>query len=65
MCSLNLLENDPLIIAGRKFSSRLMLGTGKYKNFQEAKDAIILSGCEILLLLCRAQNSNVEGIDKF
>ena len=27
--------NDDLTIAGRQFSSRLMLGTGKYKNFQE------------------------------
>ena len=26
-----------------------MLGTGKYKNFQEAKNAILLSSCEILL----------------
>ena len=64
MCSLNLLENDSLLIAGRKFSSRLMLGTGKYANFQEAKDSIMLSGCEILTVAVRrAQNSNVEGID--
>jgi thiazole synthase ThiGH ThiG subunit len=33
-----LLENDPLIISNRRFSSRLMLGTGKYKNFLEAKN---------------------------
>jgi thiazole synthase len=60
-----LLENDPLIISNRRFSSRLMLGTGKYKNFQEAKDAIILSGCEILTVaIRRAQSSTVDGIDK-
>ena len=60
-----LLENDPLIISNRQFNSRLMLGTGKYKNFQEAKDAIILSGCEILTVaIRRAQSSNVDGIDK-
>ena len=65
MCTVNLLENDPLLISGRKFSSRLMLGTGKYANFQEAKDSILLSGCEILTVAVRrAQNSNVEGIDR-
>ncbi len=65
MCNPILLENDPLIISDRQFSSRLMLGTGKYKNFQEAKNAIILSGCEILTVaIRRAQSSTVDGIDK-
>lgn len=65
MCTSNLLKNDHLIISGRQFSSRLMLGTGKYQNFQEAKEAILLSGCEILTVAVRrAQNSNVEGIDR-
>ena len=31
------LENDNLIIAGQQFSSRLMLGTGKYKKLQRGK----------------------------
>ena len=65
MCIPILLEKDSLVISNRQFSSRLMLGTGKYKNFQEAKDAITLSGCEILTVaIRRAQSSNVEGIDK-
>ena len=65
MCTYILQKKDPLIIANRQFSSRLMLGTGKYKNFQEAKSAINSSGCEILTVAVRrAQNSNVEGIDK-
>ena len=59
------LATDPLTISGRKFASRLMLGTGKYANFQEAKESILLSGCEILTVAVRrAQNSNVEGIDR-
>lgn len=63
MC--NFILDDPLVIANRQFSSRLMLGTGKYKNFQEAKDAIILSDCEILTVaIRRAQSSTVDGIDK-
>jgi len=59
------LENDNLIIAGQQFSSRLMLGTGKYKNYKEANDAILASSCEILTVaIRRAQNSSVESIDK-
>lgn len=59
------IENDPLIIANQQFTSRLMLGTGKYKNFQEANEAILVSGCEILTVAVRrAQNSKVEGLDK-
>ena len=65
MCIPILIEKDPLIISDRKFSSRLMLGTGKYKYYQDAKDAIILSGCEILTVaIRRAQSSSVDGIDK-
>ena len=50
---MSLLETDNLVISNQQFSSRLMLGTGKYKNFQEAKDSIILSGCEILTVAIR------------
>ena len=58
-------ENDNLVISGRHFSSRLMLGTGKYKNFQEANNAIRASNCEILTVaIRRAQNSSIESIDK-
>lgn len=65
MSTSDLIKNDPLIIAGRQFSSRLMLGTGKYKNFQEAKDSILLSDCQILTVaIRRAQSSTVDGIDK-
>ena len=31
-----LIDDDPLIIGNRRFFSRLMLGTGKYQNFEEA-----------------------------
>ena len=41
-------EEDPLIIGRKQFSSRLMLGTGKYQNFQQARESILTSGCEIL-----------------
>ena len=65
MSNLSMLENDSLVIAGRTFYSRLMLGTGKCQNFQEAKESILLSDCEILTVAVRrAQSSNVEGIDR-
>ena len=65
MCNSIFLENDPLIIANRQFFSRLMLGTGKYKSFQEAKNAIQSSNCQILTVaIRRAQSSSVSGVDK-
>ena len=58
-------DQDPLLIGEKKFFSRLMLGTGKYSSFQEAKESIDCSGCEILTVAVRrAQNSNVEGIKR-
>jgi thiazole synthase len=35
---------DSLIIAGREFHSRLIVGTGKYKSFQETARALEASG---------------------
>jgi thiazole synthase len=59
----NLLQNDSLIIGNKKFSSRLMLGTGKYRSFNEAKASIDASECEILTVaIRRAQVSKVNGI---
>lgn len=59
----NLLKNDFLKINNKIFSSRLMLGTGKYRNFTEAKESIIASGCEILTVAVRrAQSKNIDGI---
>ena len=56
-------EKDPLRIANKEFSSRLMLGTGKYRDFDEARKSIECSGCEILTVAVRrAQNSTVVGI---
>ena len=54
-------DQDPLIIGEKKFLSRLMLGTGKYKNFKEAKESILASECEILTVAVRrAQSSSVD-----
>lgn len=59
-----LIDDDPLIIGNKRFFSRLMLGTGKYQNFEEASQSIHASGCEILTVAVRrAQTSGVVGID--
>ncbi len=40
--------NDRLVIGGRTFQSRLMLGTGKYRNAAEMNAALAASGTEIV-----------------
>nr|QUE29710.1 ThiG [Erythrotrichia carnea] len=53
---------ENLIIGEHTFSSRIMLGTGKYKNIDEAKTSIINSGCEIVTVaIRRAQNHKLKG----
>ena len=42
------MENDVLRIAGKEFHSRLIIGTGKYKNFQEMTAAHEASGAEMV-----------------
>jgi len=47
---------DPLIIAGRQFKSRLIVGTGKYKSGQETTRAIEASGAEMVTVAVRRVN---------
>ena len=47
---------DTLVIAGREFSSRLMVGTGKYADFQQMARAIEVSGAEIVTVAVRRVN---------
>ena len=47
---------DKLIIAKKKFKSRLIVGTGKYKNMKECAKAIKLSGAEIVTVAVRRVN---------
>jgi thiazole synthase len=48
--------NDPLIIADRTFQSRLLVGTGKYKDMDETRAAIKASGAEIVTIAVRRTN---------
>ena len=48
--------NDKLVIAGREFDSRLMVGTGKYADFHEMVRAIEISGAQIITVAVRRVN---------
>ena len=48
--------NDELIIAGKHYSSRLLVGTGKYKDFTETRAALDASGAEIVTVAIRRTN---------
>ncbi len=47
---------DKLIVANKKFHSRLIVGTGKYKNFSECAKAIRLSGADLVTVSVRRVN---------
>ena len=48
--------NEKLIIAGKNYNSRLLVGTGKYKDFTETKAAVEASGAEIITIAIRRSN---------
>jgi thiazole synthase len=47
---------DPLVIGGKSYSSRLLIGTGKYKDFAETRAAIDASGAQIVTVAIRRTN---------
>jgi thiazole synthase len=47
---------DPLMIAGLAYQSRLLVGTGKYKDFEQTRQAIDASGAEIITVAIRRTN---------
>jgi thiazole synthase len=47
---------DPLEIAGRAYRSRLLVGTGKYKDFGATRSAVVASGAEIVTVAIRRTN---------
>jgi thiazole synthase len=50
------MKNDKIVIANKKFNSRLIVGTGKYKSMSECAMAIKLSGAEIVTVAVRRVN---------
>jgi thiazole synthase len=47
---------DPLVVAGRTFRSRLLVGTGKYRDLEETRLAVEASGAEIVTVAVRRTN---------
>jgi thiazole synthase len=47
---------DKLVIAGREFNSRLIIGTGKYKDYAQNADALEASGADIVTVAVRRVN---------
>lgn len=50
------MSKDPLIIAGQEYQSRLLTGTGKYKDMEETRLATEASGAEIITVAIRRTN---------
>src|SRR5947208_1384438 len=48
--------SDTLVIAGKSYSSRLLIGTGKYKDFAETRVAVEASGAQIVTVAIRRTN---------
>lgn len=49
-------QADSFIVAGRKFTSRLLIGTGKYQDMTQTRAAIVASGAEIVTVAVRRTN---------
>ncbi|MFC1544307.1 thiazole synthase [Gemmatimonadota bacterium] len=49
-------RDDPFIVAGREFRSRLIVGTGKYRDFTQTREATLASGAEIVTVAVRRTN---------
>jgi thiazole synthase len=54
--NLALTHADPLVIAGRAYHSRLLVGTGKYQDFGQTRAAIDASGAQIVTVAIRRTN---------
>jgi thiazole synthase len=54
------MTEDHLIIAGKSYHSRLLVGTGKYRDFAETRAAIDASGAEIVTVAIRRVNIGQE-----
>ena len=56
--------SDPLIIAGRAFTSRLIVGTGKYATYAQNAEAAEAAGAEIVTVALRRVNVADKGSDR-
>lgn len=56
----DVLSDDPLLIGQRRFDSRLLVGTGKYRDLEQTRVAIEASGAEIVTFAVRRSNIGQE-----
>ena len=54
------MNTDSLVIAGKAYTSRLLVGTGKYKDFAQTREAIDASGAQIITVAIRRTNIGQE-----
>src|SRR5688572_19429770 len=47
---------DALVVAGKSYTSRLLIGTGKYRDFAQTRAAVDASGAEIVTVAIRRTN---------
>src|SRR5262245_26567413 len=55
------MENDALVLAGRAFASRLIVGTGKYPSFEVMKEAHVASGADMVTVAVRRVDLKARG----
>ncbi|WP_157171242.1 FAD-dependent oxidoreductase [Chlorogloeopsis fritschii] len=55
------IQDSPLVIAGKSFTSRLMTGTGKYRSIEEMQQSVVESGCQIVTVAVRRVQTNAPG----
>jgi thiazole synthase len=53
--------SDPFVLAGREYRSRLIIGTGKYRSFEETRRAADVAGAEIVTVAVRRVNITDPG----
>ncbi|MEH2010091.1 glycine oxidase ThiO [Nostoc sp.] len=56
-----LVQDSPLIIAGKTFQSRLMTGTGKYRSIEEMQQSVAASDCQIVTVAVRRVQTKAPG----
>ena len=52
---------NPLVIAGKSYASRLLVGTGKYQDFEQTRLAVEASGAEIVTVAQLVESLDLTG----
>ena len=54
-------QDDVLVVGGHRFSSRLLVGTGKYASNEEMNECLEVSGCEVVTVAVRRAHLDDPG----